>query len=157
MFVKGFFYDKIKGSFQLEDGVAYTQDTSVDGGAGEITMQGYTDLSAKQLNYQIEFVPNVTSSLPVIVAWMVNPATALAALALDQVLTSAKVISNIKFSLTGPLAEPVLKELGRNSKEVTLPARAKPVGEKPPANQLIDRELEVPINIQMPHEEPISG
>ena len=94
IFAKGFFYDKINGSFQLENGVAYTQDTLVDGGAGEITMQGYTDLNAQQLNYQIEFTPNVTSSLPVIVAWMINPATALAALALDQVLTSAKVISN---------------------------------------------------------------
>ena len=87
IFAKGFFYDKINGSFQLENGTAYTQDTLVDGGAGEITMQGYTDLNAQQLNYQIEFAPNVTSSLPVIVAWMVNPATALAALALDQPTT----------------------------------------------------------------------
>lgn len=123
IFAKGFFYDKIKGSFQLENGVAYTKDTVVDGGAGEMTMQGYTDLPAQQLNYQIEFVPNVTSSLPVIIAWMVNPATALAAVALDQMLTSAKVISNIKFSLTGTLDDPQLKELGRDSKEVTLPAK----------------------------------
>jgi uncharacterized protein (TIGR02099 family) len=123
IFAKGFFYDKIKGSFQLENGVAYTKDTVVDGGAGEMTMQGYTDLPAQQLNYQIQFVPNVTSSLPVIIAWMVNPATALAAVALDQMLTSAKVISNIKFSLTGTLDDPQLKELGRDSREVTLPTK----------------------------------
>ncbi|MDU0353106.1 AsmA-like C-terminal region-containing protein [Paraglaciecola aquimarina] len=64
----------------MKDGVADTQDTVVDGGAGEITMHGYTDLAAKQLNYQIAFAPKVTSSLPVIVAWMVNPATALGSL-----------------------------------------------------------------------------
>lgn len=126
VFAKGFFYDKIKGSFQLENGIAYTKDTVVDGGAGEMTMQGYTDLPAQELNYQIEFVPNVTSSLPVIVAWMVNPATAIAAVALDQMLTSAKVISNIKFSLTGTLDDPQLKELGRDSKEVTLPTKIDP-------------------------------
>ena len=150
IFAKGFFYDKINGSFQLENGVAYTQDTLVDGGAGEITMQGYTDLNAQQLNYQIEFTPNVTSSLPVIVAWMINPATALAALALDQVLTSAKVISNIKFSLTGTLDEPQLTELGRDSKEVSLPARVKPDAGSP--NQSIDLELPPPVSIQIPAE-----
>jgi uncharacterized protein (TIGR02099 family) len=155
VFAKGFFYEKIIGSFQLENGVAFTRDTLVDGGAGEITMQGYTDLNAQQLNYQIEFAPNVTSSLPVIVAWMVNPATALAALALDQMLTSAKVISNIKFSLTGTLDDPKLTELGRDSKEVSLPARTKPEIETPP--QSINQQLDTPFNMQIPDEEPIGG
>jgi uncharacterized protein (TIGR02099 family) len=150
VFVKGFFYEKIIGSFQLDNGVAYTQDTLVDGGAGEITMQGYTDLNAQQLNYQIEFTPNVTSSLPVIVAWMVNPATAIAALALDQVLTSAKVISNIKFSLTGTIDDPKLTELGRDSKEVSVPARVKSEIETPP--QSLNRQLDVPFDMQIPYE-----
>jgi uncharacterized protein YhdP len=155
VFAKGFFYDKINGSFQLENGIADTRDTLVDGGAGEITMQGYTDLNAQQLNYQIEFTPNVTSSLPVIVAWMVNPATALAALALDQMLTSAKVISNIKFSLTGSLDEPKLTELGRDSKDVALPARVVPETETP--EQAVPTQQNTPINTQIPFEEPISG
>ncbi|MGS2721180.1 YhdP family protein [Paraglaciecola aestuariivivens] len=142
IFAKGFFYDKMNGSFQLENGIAYTQDTEVDGGAGEITMQGYTDLSAQQLNYQIAFAPNVTSSLPVIIAWMVNPATALAAVALDQMLTSAKVISNIKFSLTGTLDDPQLIELGRDSKEVTLPARVQP----PPTDLENQNDKDIPLS-----------
>jgi hypothetical protein len=86
---------------------------------------------------------------------MVNPATALAALALDQVLTSAKVISNIKFSLTGTLDNPQLTELGRDSKEVTLPARAKPNKETPP--QSLDRQLHTPLNTHMPVEEAVNG
>lgn len=156
IFAKGFFYDKINGSFQLENGIAYTQDTLVDGGAGEITMQGYTDLNAQLLNYQIEFAPNVTSSLPVIVAWMVNPATALAALALDQMLTSAKVISNIKFSLTGTLDDPQLTELGRDSKEVSLPARATLAPKTAIPPQSINLQLDTPVSIQIPDEVPVS-
>jgi uncharacterized protein (TIGR02099 family) len=156
-FAKGFFYNKINGSFQIDNGIAYTKDTLVDGGAGEITMQGYTDLNAQQLNYQIEFAPNVTSSLPVIVAWMVNPATALAALALDQMLTSAKVISNIKFSLTGSLDEPKLTELGRDSKEVSLPARGGFGPDTEIPAQPIDQQLDTPVSIQIPIERPISG
>jgi uncharacterized protein YhdP len=155
VFAKGFFYDKIDGSFQLQNGVADTQDIVVDGGAGEIVMRGYTDLVAQELNYRIEFAPKVTSSLPVIVAWMVNPATALAALAIDQVLTSAKVISNIKFSLTGTFEEPQLKELGRDSKEITLPARAKPQIEAPA--EPINKSLIEPVNLQVTEEVPTNG
>jgi hypothetical protein len=63
---------------------------------------------------------------------MVNPPTALAALALDQVLTSAKVISNVNYSITGKLEEPILIETGRESTEVALPARR---DELPEVNQ----------------------
>ena len=126
VFAQGFFYDKIKGTFQIAQGTVDTRDTVVDGGAGEITMQGYTNLNSREVNYNIAFAPKVTSSLPLIVAYMVNPATALAALALDQVLTSAKVISNIKFSLTGTLDDPKLEELERDSKEISLPAQTAP-------------------------------
>lgn len=155
VFAKGFFYDKMHGSFQVEKGIADTQDTIVDGAAGEITMQGSTDLNAQQLNYKIDFTPNLTSSLPVIMAWMVSPATALAALALDQVLTSAKVISNIKFALTGTLEAPVLTELGRDSKEVSLPASVTP--QATPKALGIDSKLIKPISLQLPAETPVNG
>ncbi len=70
-------------------------------------------------------------------------------------LTSAKVISNIKFSLTGTLDDPKLTELGRDSKEVSLPARTKPEIETPP--QSINQQLDTPFNMQIPDEEPVSG
>ncbi|MDO6695797.1 YhdP family protein [Aliiglaciecola sp. 3_MG-2023] len=127
VFAKGFFYDKMDGSLQIVSGKAETQDMVIDGAAGEMLIAGYTDLSSKELNYRIEFTPNVTSSLPLLVYWMVNPATAIAALAIDQVLTEAKVISNVKYSVTGTLDEPILTELDRKSKEVALPARNTPV------------------------------
>ncbi|MEP4891257.1 MAG: YhdP family protein [Aliiglaciecola sp.] len=127
VFAKGFFYDKMDGSLQIVNGKAETQDMVIDGAAGEMLIAGFTDLSSKELNYQIEFTPNVTSSLPLLVYWMVNPATAIAALAIDQVLTEAKVISNVKYSVTGTLDEPILTELDRKSKEVALPARNTPV------------------------------
>jgi len=81
----------------------------------------------------------------------------LAALALDQMLTSAKVISNIKFSLTGSLDEPQLKELGRDSKDVALPARVLPAAKTETPNQSINRQLNTPIQIQVPVGEPVSG
>jgi len=126
VFAKGFFYDDMSGTLSIADGKAYTDDTRIDGGAGEININGYTDLVNNQLNYNVEFTPNVTGNLPVLVYFLATPQTALAALALDQVLTSAKVISNVNYRVTGSLSEPVFEEVGRDSKEVSLPAKTTP-------------------------------
>ena len=152
VFAQGFFYDKMKGSFQVAQGTVDTRDTVVDGGAGEITMKGYTNLNTREVNYNIAFAPKVTSSLPLIVAYMVNPATALAALALDQVLTSAKVISNIKFSLTGTLDNPKLEELERDSKEISLPAQTAPTTSGSPKAGLVSDPSGLNTNIKFPQD-----
>lgn len=123
VFARGFFYEKMDGSFQIVDGRLSTQDTHIDGAAAKVDIQGFTDLSDKKLNYTVSVQPNLTSSLPVLLAWMVNPATAVAALAFDEVLTSANVVSNIKYSLTGTLSEPKVELLDKSSKSVELPAK----------------------------------
>lgn len=123
VFAKGFFYNQMEGSVQITQGKADTRDTAIDGGAGEMTIYGYTDLVSRELNYNVGFTPKVTGNLPVLVYFMVNPPTALAALALDQVLTSTKVISNVNYSITGTLDKPILLETGRQSTDVALPAR----------------------------------
>jgi len=126
VFAKGFFYDKMTGSFDLNKGYVATRDTVIDGAAAEISLQGHTNLNDKSLDYQVRVNPKVTSSLPVILAWMVNPGAAIAAFALDEVLTSAKVISNIEYSLSGTIDKPILTEKGRKSRDVQLPAKAQP-------------------------------
>ncbi|NVK54258.1 MAG: TIGR02099 family protein [Alteromonadaceae bacterium] len=145
VFAQGFFYDDIKGSLEIVDGVASTNDTVVDGGAGEIVISGYTNLEQQTLNYNVSFAPNVTGNLPFLVYFMANPPTALAALALDQMLTSAKVISNVNYRITGTLDEPELEEVGRNSTEIELPARQKPSQPEP-----IDGVPVEPVNPEEP-------
>lgn len=126
VFAKGFFYEQIAGTLALENGVAITNDTVVDGGAGEIEIAGYSDLVNQELNYNMIFTPNVTGNLPALVYFMVSPPTALAALAVNEVLTSAKVFSNVEYSVSGTFATPVITELGRKSAEIQLPARLQP-------------------------------
>ncbi|GAB5381715.1 MAG: YhdP family protein [Aliiglaciecola sp.] len=153
VFAKGFFYDKMRGSFQIVDGRADTRDTVIDGAAGEMVLVGYTDLNSKTLNYDIEFTPNVTSSLPLLVYWMVNPATAIAALAIDQVLTEAKVISNVRYSVTGTLDEPILTEKDRKSKEVSLPARVPPSAQNPESGMLPEELPGERVNLEVNNQE----
>lgn len=135
VFAKGFFYDNMNGSIQITQGKADTRDTNIDGAAGEIEIYGYTDLVDKSLNYNVSFAPNVTGNLPFLVYFFtVSPPSALAALAIDQVLTSTKVISNINYSVTGSIENPILIETGRESTEVDLPARREslPTEDLPP-------------------------
>ncbi|MBQ4861407.1 TIGR02099 family protein [Pseudoalteromonas sp. MMG013] len=124
VFSKGFFYNKMQGTVQLEQGIAYTKDTRMDGVPADLSIQGYANLNTQEINYDLAVAPQVTSSLPVIVAWMVNPVTGLAALALDKVIHSARVISEIKFKVTGTMDEPVVTEINRKSREVELPQAA---------------------------------
>lgn len=123
VFSKGFFYNKMSGNLTLHQGVAQTSDVNIDGVPGNLSIQGYADLVKRQMDYQMSFAPKVTSSLPVIIAWMVNPATGLAALALDEVFQSAEVISRINFTVTGSFDQPVVTEVNRHSTEVPVPVR----------------------------------
>ncbi|CAH9063249.1 hypothetical protein PSECIP111854_03186 [Pseudoalteromonas sp. CIP111854] len=134
VFSKGFFYNQMKGSVQLDKGIAYTKDTKLDGVPADLSIQGYANLNTQEINYDLAVAPQVTSSIPVIVAWMVNPVSGLAALALDKVIHSARVISEIKFKVTGTMSEPIVKEVDRKSREVEIPQAAQnqpPVSDEP--------------------------
>jgi hypothetical protein len=93
----------------------------MDGVPADLTIKGYANLNTREINYDMWVAPEVTSSLPVIVAWMVNPVTGIAAFALDKMIHSARVISEIEFKISGTFDEPVVTEKGRKSKEVALP------------------------------------
>lgn len=124
VFSKGFFYNSMEGTMQVENGIAYTKDTEMDGVPADLTIKGYANLNTLDINYDLAVAPQITSSIPVIVAWMVNPVTGLAALAIDKVIHSARVISEINFKVTGKMNDPIVKELDRKSREVTLPQAA---------------------------------
>jgi uncharacterized protein YhdP len=146
VFAKGFFYDDMTGTFQISDGIVNTQDTFIDGAAAGVSLRGTTDLVNDELNYVVNVNPKLTSNLPVLLAWMVNPATAVAAFALDEVFTSAKVVSGIQYSLTGSLKEPQITLLEQTNKVVELPAKTTPDGPtepKPaePQNPYLDIEI----------------
>ncbi|MBC6986193.1 YhdP family protein [Alteromonas sp. BZK5] len=141
IFAKGFFYDDMGGTLSIVNGKAYTDDTEIDGGAGEIEITGFTDLNTGGLNYNVSFAPNVTGNLPFLVYFLATPPTALAALAIDQVLTSAKVISNVNYRVTGTIKDPKFDEVERNSKDISLPAQNAPVPANPQDRPLTEDDV----------------
>lgn len=121
IFSQGMFFTDLTGSVQIEEGVANTEDARLLGSAGDMDIRGWTDMKTGELNYNLTYAPKVTSSLPIILAWMVNPPSGLAALFIDKVLHDAKVISRLRYQVTGTIEEPVIEEIERDSRPVDLP------------------------------------
>lgn len=131
IFSQGMFYTNLSGSVQVANGVATTNDTQMLGSAGNMEIKGTTNLVTEELNYQLTYAPKVTSSLPVILAWMVNPPSGLAALLIDKVLQDAEVISQLRYQVTGTISEPVVTEVDRNSRPVDIPELDIPQEDQP--------------------------
>ncbi|MEW6981177.1 YhdP family protein [Colwelliaceae bacterium 6471] len=120
IFSDGMFYSSIKGDFSLKDGVLYTDNTKMNGAAGDLIVKGNTELANGVLDYRMSYKPNLTSSLPVL-AWIAsaNPAVFLAGMAIDQVFTS-KVVSEFTFEVTGNVDEPNVVQVDRKTKNVSV-------------------------------------
>ncbi|PKI13143.1 YhdP family protein [Colwellia sp. 12G3] len=120
IFSDGMFYSSIKGDYQLKLGTLSTDNTEMNGTAGNLFMTGHTNLVSGELDYDMSYKPNLTSSLPVL-AWIatLNPVTFLAGVAIDQVIKS-QVVSEFTFELKGTIDNPDFKEVDRKSKSISV-------------------------------------
>lgn len=122
VFAQGFYFDRISASGELQNGVLQNDDLALDGAAGNLRGSGRVDLGAEQLDYRLEFTPNLTGNLPVLAAFAVTPVTGLYVLALSKVLGPVvEVFTRIRYQIDGPLDQPRVTELGREQKRVTIP------------------------------------
>jgi uncharacterized protein (TIGR02099 family) len=125
IFSDGMFYKDIEGDYHIKEGVLYTDNTRMNGSAGNLYIKGNTSFVDNTLDYRMSYKPNLTSSLPVL-AWIatLNPVVFLAGVAIDQVITS-QVVSEFNFELTGDVSAPNFKEVNRKSRDITV-GRSKP-------------------------------
>lgn len=135
IFANGMFFTEFAGQFAIEDGVVSTEQARMNGSAGDMEISGTSNLVTSAIDYQLYFVPKVTSSLPVILAWMVNPPSGLAALLIDRMLQDAQVISRLEYKITGTIDEPIVEEVSRDSREVPIPVDTLPQEEPNAAAQ----------------------
>lgn len=120
IFSDGMFYSDIKGDYRVKNGILYTANTRMNGTAGNLYIKGNTNFVTDELDYQMTYKPNLTSSLPVL-AWIatLNPVVFLAGVAIDQVITS-QVVSEFNFELTGSIEDPNFKEVNRKSRDISV-------------------------------------
>lgn len=129
VFGKGFGFDLIKGDFKLGNGNAYTDNLKIHGPAAEIKVSGRTGLRAKDYDQQMEVIPHIGNSLPVVGAVVAGPIGAAAGLAVQTVLGRGLNHAAVqRYHITGGWDKPVFTPSDASTKPVpasassTLPA-----------------------------------
>jgi uncharacterized protein YhdP len=121
IFDKGFNFEDLTLSGKITDGIIKNDDFYLDGSAGKIVGNGLVDLPHYETNYKFSYSPAVTSSLPVLTAFAINPLTGAAVLFLAKILEPVvETIIRVDFSVQGSLTDPVVKLIGSEKGKVKL-------------------------------------
>src|SRR5476651_486042 len=113
-FGKGFYFDSIKSTAWIKEGVVHTDDLLVDGLAADIAMTGSVDLVNQRLNMEAVIAPEISATVGVATAFAINPIVGAAVFAASKVLAPLwNKISLIRYHIDGTLAEPKINEVLR--------------------------------------------
>ncbi|ASF98933.1 TIGR02099 family protein [Vibrio anguillarum] len=131
VFDKGMAFNSITGSGEISQGIFVTNNIKMDAVAGEMTIKGLADLNSRTVDAEVNFVPDITSGIPVLTAFAVTPQTALYVLAITTVIAPVvEVFTQVNYEVKGPINSPVVKELSRSRGEFKLPEKLRKLTEK---------------------------
>ncbi|MGC9491856.1 YhdP family protein [Vibrio genomosp. F10] len=124
VFDKGMAFNSIKGTGEIRDGIFVTNDIQMDAVAGEMNIKGLANLNDRTVDAEVNFVPDITSGIPVLTAFAVTPQTAIYVLAITTVIAPVvEVFTQVNYQVQGPLDAPTVKELSRRKAEFKLPKK----------------------------------
>ncbi|TPG61857.1 AsmA2 domain-containing protein YhdP [Ewingella americana] len=113
-FGKGFYFDSIKSTAWIKDGVVHTDDLLVDGLAADIAITGSMDLVNQRLDMEAVIAPEISATVGVATAFVINPIVGAAVFAASKVLAPLwNKISLIRYHIDGTIAEPKINEVLR--------------------------------------------
>ena len=115
IFGDGFSFDKIKGSFVVEDGNAYTSDLVVKGPAATIEISGRVGLADQDYDQLVTVTPRVKTPFSLAGTLVGGPAVGAAILVAETLLegriSALNKIVRTQYKLTGPWSDPELKKI----------------------------------------------
>lgn len=118
VFKKGFSFDRIKGSFLMEAGNAYTTNLYLEGPAARIDISGRTGLAVKDYDQLVTVTPHVTASLPLAGALVGGPVAGGVLYALDKLFKSTiDKITEVQYTITGSWDDPEIVKLLKDGKK----------------------------------------
>lgn len=119
VFKKGFHYDGLDGDVSLQNGVLSAHNLYVDGNAAKVTLSGQLDLKDNTMEQHALVLPQLTSSLPVLVGWAVEPTTGVIVYLLNKIFEPAiEVVTQIEYRIHGSLDDIQVDEVKRSKSEV---------------------------------------
>ncbi|TQV75385.1 TIGR02099 family protein [Aliikangiella marina] len=119
VYKKGFFYDRIRGQVSLADQVLSSHNIFVEGNAAKVTMIGDINLKDKTIEQNALVLPQLTSSLPVLVGWAVEPTTGILVFLLNKIFEPAiEVVTQIEYRIHGALDNMTVDEVKKSQSKV---------------------------------------
>lgn len=113
-FGHGFYFDSIRSTAWIKDGILRTDDMLVDGLEADIAMKGDVDLANRQINMEAVIAPEISATVGVATAFVVNPVVGAAVFAASKVLAPLwNKISLIRYQISGSLDQPKIQEVLR--------------------------------------------
>ena len=117
-FSEGFWFDSINGTAWIKDGVMQTDNLLVDGLEADIAMQGKLDLVQRRIDMEAVVAPEISASVGVATAFVINPVVGAAVFAASKVLGPLwNKISLLRYHISGPLDKPQINEVLRKPRE----------------------------------------
>ncbi|MCB1634952.1 MAG: TIGR02099 family protein [Xanthomonadales bacterium] len=114
VFGTGLAFDSIQGSFQFQEGNAWTTDLNVRGPAADISIVGRTGLALRDYDQEVAVLPRVGSAFPVVGALAGGPAGAAAGWLMQGMLGGGLDGANrYLYSVTGTWEDPAVERLDR--------------------------------------------
>ena len=108
LFSKGFSFDRIEGSFVLENGNAYTNNLVMKGPVATVTVTGRTGLAAKDYDQIVTVQPEISDGLSVGAGLAGGPVVGLSLFLASQLLRDLKDIATYQYTIKGPWKDPIM-------------------------------------------------
>jgi uncharacterized protein YhdP len=109
VFNKGFGFDKIAGTFRIDDGKIYTCDLSLEGPAADIGIVGEADLANRTYDQTAIVSANVGATLPIVGAFVAGPQVAAVLLIFSQIFKKPlQEIGQVYYGIAGSWDEPTI-------------------------------------------------
>ena len=114
LFGKGFRYERIEGTFNVEGGNAYTQDLMLKGDAANLEIAGRVGLTAEDYDELVTVTPSVSTTLPIAGALVGGPIGAVAGLVAGTLFKNEiNRAASFQYTVKGPWAKPVVERVAQ--------------------------------------------
>jgi uncharacterized protein YhdP len=121
VFKKGFGFDRLKGSFNIEQGDAYTTDLYMDGPAARVDISGRTGLAKQDYDQLVTVTPHVAESLPLLGVLAATPQVGAVILFVQKLFQpQIDVVTRNQYTIKGSWNAPEIKKV-KHPKSVVAP------------------------------------
>jgi uncharacterized protein YhdP len=122
MLIEGMGFDKIEGSYRIDNGILYTRNTRLEGVAAKIKISGKTGLKTRDYDQVMRVTPKIRQTLPLIGAVSAGSTVGWGLLLLQNLFKKAidKAVE-IEYQITGSWDDPkieLIKAVDENQREL---------------------------------------